>query len=122
MKKRRNKKVQVRSRQDRVTGNERMFVDKHRSVYGVASTIMGVIALLGFLGLVISSFCAKGNGGVWIGIVGLLFLLIVFIGFVIAFLAFRDKEIFYGLPIVGLSLNGVLIILYMTLYVIGAVS
>lgn len=83
------------------------------------STIIGVLVVLGFITISIISSSDNGEGSLIIGIIGLLLLAIAVFGFVISYKAFKEKDIFYSLPIIGSILNGIMIIVLLVLYILG---
>lgn len=97
------------------------FVDKQKSLKGMISTILALIALVGLIILLLVSYIHKGQGGLWLGFAGLLFLIMIVVGFILAIISFRDKEIEYGFPISGLVGNGILLLVYFIIYVVGIV-
>ncbi|HHX13087.1 MAG TPA: hypothetical protein GX731_09705 [Clostridiales bacterium] len=77
------------------------------------------MVVLGFITISIISSTDKGEGSLIIGIIGVLILPIAILGFVISYKAFKEKDIFYSLPIIGNLLNGIMIVVLLILYILG---
>jgi len=86
---------------------------------GILSVIIGAVAFIGLFSLSIISSTSKGNGGLIIGTIGLFLFGMSVGGFVAAYKACKQKDIYYQFPIIGLLLNGFLIIFFLILYILG---
>jgi len=95
------------------------FSGRRHTRLGIISTIIGVMVVLGFITISIISSTDKGEGSLIIGIIGVLILPIAILGFVISYKAFKEKDIFYSLPIIGNLLNGIMIVVLLILYILG---
>lgn len=95
------------------------FSDKKHSVRGILSSVAGLAALIIFIAVLYISGKNKGNGGVVIGIAGTGALLLTIIGLVLGIKGFREKEIIFTFPIIGVVLNGLLFVTYLTVYLMG---
>jgi hypothetical protein len=95
------------------------FSGRRHAKTGVAATIVGGVSVLGFLTLSILSGVAGGQGGLVIGIIGILLFALSIFGFVLSYRTFQKKDIFYRFPIIGALLNGFMSILMLVLYIIG---
>lgn len=99
--------------------NSYKYLGKSHPIKGVISTVIGVIAfLIAVISIYISS-TAAGRGGILIGLGGVFALCITVCGFVFAIQSFKEKDIINIFPIIGLGLNGGLLVIYVVLYVIG---
>ncbi len=96
------------------------FSDKIHPAKGVISTGIGVVTVLGLLALCIISSRSKGNGGLLLGSLGLVVFVFSIIGFVLAILSIKQKEIHYSFPVVGIMINGIIMTICFILYVLGA--
>lgn len=95
------------------------FSGRRHTRLGIMSTIIGVMVVLGFITISIIASSDNGEGSLIIGIIGLLLLAIAIFGFVISYKAFKEKDIFYSLPIIGSVLNGMMIVVLLILYILG---
>ncbi len=95
------------------------FSGRRHTKTGIASTVIGSIAVLTFIALSVVSGMAKGKGGFILGLIGLLLFALTVFGFVLSYRAFKKKDIFYRFPVIGIVLNGFMTILLLILYIIG---
>lgn len=95
------------------------FSGRRHTRLGILSTIIGVMVVVGFITISIISSMDKGEGSLLIGVIGLLLFPIAIFGFVISYKAFKEKDIFYSLPIIGSILNGIMIVVLLILYILG---
>lgn len=101
--------------------NNFKFSDKNHPKLGIISVALGVISLAI---LILSSYVSSkshGNGTIYLGLAGIFALIVSIIGMVLAIKSVEEKEIFYRIPILGIILNGCLIIGYVILYFIGLI-
>ena len=97
------------------------FTDKSHPVQGIISTLIGMGAVVLLCVLFILSSKAKGNSGLYMGILGMFDLAISITGFVMAIKCFKKEDIYMVTPTLGAVLNGIMVISCMLLYVMGAV-
>ncbi|HHV10504.1 MAG TPA: hypothetical protein GXX75_09540 [Clostridiales bacterium] len=97
------------------------FSGRRHTKTGIASTAIGGFVILGFLALSISSSTVRGNGGMLLGVLGILLFGLSVFGFYLSYKAFKKKDIFYRYPVIGASLNGVMAILFLVLYILGII-
>jgi len=83
------------------------------------SFAIGLIIILTLLVLVFISSLSSGNGGIQYGFIGLVLAFIAIYGFALGIKACKEKEIFYTAPISGLVINGLLIVVFIILYLVG---
>lgn len=95
------------------------FSGRRHTKTGIASAIIGILVVIGFLVICILSGLAGGKGGLVIGIIGLLLFAASVTGFVLSYKAFKKKDIFYSFPIIGAVLNGLMIIFLLIIYLLG---
>ncbi|MBR3771255.1 MAG: hypothetical protein IKL07_03210 [Clostridium sp.] len=96
------------------------FSDKVHPKEGIASVILGVMLLLGYLSLFLIT--SKKQGGLLVGVLGLLLFLLAWVGFVIAVKAMKKEDIRYQFPIIGIILNGIIVVISVILYFRGLAS
>ncbi len=97
------------------------FSGRSHSVRGVISVIAGFVTLIALLVLSVVSSFSKGNGGLIIGIIGMLLFAISVAGFILGIKSCREKEIYYAAPVTGMVLNGFLSIIFFILYMLGLI-
>lgn len=95
------------------------FRGEQQSKRGIFSFIIAIFVVVSFIVLSLISSMAKGAGGIELGAIGLLCFAFAIYGFLLAIKATKEKDIFYKLPIASMILNGLFIILYFVLYLIG---
>jgi hypothetical protein len=75
--------------------------------------------ILGFLTISIISGLARGNGGLILGVIGLILFGLSVFGFILSYKSFKKKDIFFRFPIIGAVLNGFMTILLFIIYILG---
>lgn len=95
------------------------FSVRRHTKTGIISAVIGVVVLLGFLTISMVSGFAGGKGGLLLGAIGILLFGLSLTGFVLSYKAFKKKDIFYSFPIAGAVINGFMIIVLFTLYLLG---
>lgn len=95
------------------------FSGRSHSRLGIWSSIIGVAVLIIFVTISILSSSSQGNGGIYLGIIGVLLFGLSGFGFYLSYKAFKEKDIFYRFPIIGSGINGIMIILLLILYILG---
>jgi hypothetical protein len=95
------------------------FSDKRHPVQGVIAIGVGLVSLIVMLTTFYISSKSAGQGGLILGLVGVLAFLISIFGIAMSVIGFQKKEIFYATPIVGIGLNGFLFVAYLILYIMG---
>lgn len=86
---------------------------------GIISIAVGVLAWIVFIALAMYSASFSGAAESIVGTIGMLDMLFVLVGIYFAAHAFKERDVFYGLPIAGLGLNAVLFLIYFVLYLTG---
>jgi len=95
------------------------FSGRRHTKTGIISTIIGVMVVLGFIAICIISGVAGGKGDLILGVVGILLFGLAVFGFVLSYKAFKKKDIFFQFPIIGATLNGIMSLLLLILYIVG---
>lgn len=99
--------------------DEFKFSDKYHPVQGIVGVVLAILVLITSCVLFYISSTSSGNAGVWIGLIGVLLLIINIIGFVLSVRGFRKQDIYYHFPIAGILLNGFLFVVFLLLYIVG---
>ncbi len=98
------------------------FKGRKHSVRGNFSVIIGCFVLILFFITVGISGSQGGNSGSWIGLTGFSCFFLSIIGFILGYIGFKEQDIYYIAPLTGVIINGLLMILYLSLYFIGFMS
>ena len=98
------------------------FQGRTHSKRGMASLILGVLVIVTVLTAFFLSGVNKGNGGVLLGIIGLSGFAISIFGFILGIKSFKEKDIFFVAPVLGVGSNGVMLVVLFCLYIVGLVS
>lgn len=97
------------------------FIGRSHSKKGIASCIIGIILLILIIVLAVISGFERGQGGQSLGAIAIIGFLLSIDGFTMSISALKEKDVFFTAPIIGLSLNGGMFLLYMILYIIGLI-
>ena len=99
--------------------NKIIFSDKYHPIMGILSCIIAFIGLLCMIALFIISTIHKGNAGAFCGYIGLACMLMCLIGVIISIRLFNQDDIYMSTPFWGLTINGILTLGYMGMYIYG---
>lgn len=110
----------VKRKREQKKGNYK-FSDKTHPRLGIISVLFAIAALVIMISVAYVSSRSKGNGNIFLGLFGLIAMLMSICGLVSAIKSVNEKEILYTLPIIGLAVNGLLVIGCAILYFIGLV-
>ena len=97
------------------------YSDKKHPKHVIISVVLGVLSIIILLSLCIVSGHAKGRAGMEIGALGLATMVLSIIGFVLAVRCNKEEHIYHVTPAVGSVLNGIMILLFMVLFIKGAI-
>lgn len=95
------------------------FSGRSHSRLGIWSAIIGFLVLIIFVTISIVSSTSHGNGGFYLGFIGVLLIGLASFGFYLSYKSFKEKDIFYRFPIIGSGINGIMIIVLLILYILG---
>lgn len=95
------------------------FAGRTHSRNGIIAVVMGGIAWCVFLALCIYSTSTGGNTEPVAGVIGILDAVFTLMGLFIAMKGFKERDVYYVLPMVGLVMNGILFVIYFALYFMG---
>lgn len=96
------------------------FSGRRHSKRGIVSAGMGIVVLIGFFIISIISGSMKGQGGELLGALGLGLFVIAVFGAFLSYKSFYERDIYYRFPIIGGVLNGLMTLIFVTLYILGA--
>jgi lipopolysaccharide export LptBFGC system permease protein LptF len=109
-----------RPKEQKKKGNYK-FSDKTHPRLGIISVLFALAALIIMISVSYVSSRSKGNGNMYLGLFGLIAMVMSIFGLVSAIKSVNEKEILYTLPVIGLVVNGLLVIGCAILYFIGLV-
>ena len=95
------------------------FQGRKRSKKGIASMLLALLSLAALITASVLSGMAKGAGGSFLGYIGIGALFVSVLGFLLGVRSFKQADILYFHPVFGAVLNGLLLIVYLSLYLIG---
>lgn len=98
------------------------FLGRSHSVKGMFSTVIAAITFLMIITFFYLSSRSSGDGSILLGLGGMIACCMTVVGFILAIKAFREKDIIHTFPMIGLVFNGILLILYVVLYIVGLSS
>lgn len=95
------------------------FSGRRHTKTGIIATLIGIMVVIGFSCISLISGLNKGNGGFILGLIGFFLFFCAVAGFILAYKAFKKKDIFYRFPIIGITVNGIMIIILLIIYLMG---
>jgi len=95
------------------------FAGRTHSKKGAASIAAGAVAWVVFVILCIASAMAEGNAGLLAGWLGLLDMSLAGYGIYLAMKGLKERDVYYVLPFIGMTLNCILFVVYFSLYFTG---
>ena len=95
------------------------FAGRRHSRAGMISTVIAGIAWCVFIALCVSSSVTEGNAELIVGGIGVLDAFFSLVGMLMGIKGFQEREVYYVLPTVGVVLNGILFVIYFSLYFMG---
>lgn len=95
------------------------FSGRRHTKTGILASLIGFIVVIGFSCISMISGLNRGNGSFYLGLIGFFLFFCAVTGFILAYKAFKKKDIFYRFPIIGLTVNGIMIIILLVIYIMG---
>ncbi len=95
------------------------FAGRKHSRGGVIATVIGGISWGIFIALCVCSALTRGTAELVVGTIGIADALFALAGMILAIKGFQEREVYYALPAVGAVLNGLLFVIYFSLYFMG---
>ena len=95
------------------------FTGRRHARGGIISTVIAGIAWIVFIALCVYSSSTGGNAASVAGILGIMDAVFVLAGMITAFKGFQERDVYYVLPTAGMVLNGILFVIYFSLYFMG---
>lgn len=95
------------------------LTDKKHPRQGIWATVLGILSIVVFLSLCFISGEERGHSGIGIGIAGIACAVISIGGFILAWLSLRLDNIRQLFPSLGVVINGLMILMYLIVYILG---
>lgn len=95
------------------------FSGRQHTRSGILSAVVGIFVVLGFITISIISGIHGGEGGILIGIAGILLFALSLFGFILSYKSLKERDIYYRFPMTGMIANGIMLIVLMILYMLG---
>lgn len=86
------------------------------------SAVIGIIDILGFITISIISGVNGGEGDILVGIAGIFLSVLSIFGFILSYKSLKQKDIYYRFPMTGMVTNGIMMIVFTLLYILGIAS
>ena len=99
--------------------NHFKFTGKRHSKRGMLACLLAAASIFALVYLVATSFLAQGNGGVYLGAIGLSALVVALVSFVQSVKSMREEDTFRGIPIASLALSILASGAWIALYAVG---
>jgi len=95
------------------------FSDRVRPKKAIFSLMLAILSIGLMAAMIVLSALAAGKAPFYVGAGGMAALFFAILGFVLAVRCFRQKNIYYGMPVVGSVVNGVLLLAWLAVYAVG---
>ena len=95
------------------------FEERRHSQMGITSTVLGIVAVIIILALIYVAAYYKGNGGAYLGSIGITAIVITIYGLICGLRSFKEKNKIYTFSKIGSLLNGILIAGWIGLILLG---
>lgn len=92
---------------------------KQESQEGKASTIFAGISFGLFLIAIIVSFAFRGNGGIYLGAIGVMAICFAIYGFIRGLRSFSEDDCSHTYCVIGSISNGIIVVGWLALFLIG---
>jgi hypothetical protein len=95
------------------------FTEKRHSKGGIVSTIFSMVSLLIFFSLAVVSFFMKGEGGIYLGTIGLSAMVLSICGFIMGLASFSEEDTIYFFSKLGSVLGGLIMVGWLSIILFG---
>lgn len=95
------------------------FTEKKHSQRGITSTVLGTLSLILFCVLSYIAFFMEGQGGPYLGAIGMSAFFLAAAGFIVGMLSFREKHILHFFSKLGSILNAAILVVWIFVILIG---
>lgn len=95
------------------------FKGRKHSKKGIAAMFLALLSFGGLVAASAISAAAKGQAGILVGYLGIGCFFVALAGFVLGVFSLREPDILYFQPVFGVTVNGILLVAFVSLYVTG---
>lgn len=95
------------------------LTDKKHPMFAIIATLLALLSVIVFLAACFWSAESHGKAGIFVGLVGVLSFLLSIIGFVLSWISLHQDNIRPLFPTIASVFNGLLVIFYLLLYILG---
>lgn len=95
------------------------FTGKKHSRRGMLACALAAASIFALIYLILTSFWQKGNGGAYLGGIGILALLVALAAFIQAIRSLREDDTFRGIPAASMLLSVLAAGAWIALYTVG---
>ena len=114
------KRIRIPKKVLKARSGKYKFSVKTHPVEGFVSVGLGAISMVTLALCCYMSWQSRGASGIGMGLAGMAAFFTAVVGMVLAVTAAKKKDVHMRFPMLGGMLNGILIILYLIIYVMGA--
>lgn len=97
------------------------FKGRVHSKNGILSLLLGLAVVVSFFSTAFISGLNKGQGEIILGAIGITSFVVSVYGFLAGYKSFQEKDIYLVAPILGIGINGIMVITLFCLYILGIV-
>lgn len=95
------------------------YTEKRQSQLGITSTVCGVLSILVFAALTFLAFYMNGQGGLYLGAIGIAGILFAVVGLIFGLYSFKEKYILHTFSKAGSILSGIMAAVWLLVILIG---
>ena len=95
------------------------FTDRMHSRQGMISSSLGALAFLMTVGVFAAAYMQNGQAGKLIAVFGFLALILACVGVYYGVRGLGEEDVYRLFPWLGCTVNGVLLVAFATIYVLG---
>ena len=95
------------------------LTDKRHPGIAIGATLVGICSMVLFIATCFLSSESHGNGGITVGVAGLFCFALAGVGFCMSWMSLRMENIRPLFPTIASIINGLLLVFYMLLYIVG---
>lgn len=96
------------------------FSDRVHPKEGIISVVIGIVMLCSFIAMFFIT--SRQQGGLVVGLIGIINFICSMVGLWFGIKVLKKEDIHYRMPILGIILNGIVLIVSVSLYFVGMAS